>query len=141
MCAINRHLHCIVYHHRHLPVSPPSCLSLSERNQMWRGMKRRCNKRFVVDTLARHALYSGQMVCGALWRTVLRLHQSLRRGGWVIGHVSTDLALDSTPCSVETWPGNWPNWVREQEQTDERNPDECPPSQAAPACPNPGQHD
>src|SRR2546427_1888707 len=94
---------------------------------------------FLVDILARHALYSGRMVCGALRRTVLRLHQSLRRGGWVPGHVSTDLALDSTPCGVETWPGNWPHWAREQEQTDERNPDDCPPSQAAPACPNPDQ--
>ena len=52
---------------------------------------------FLVDTLPRHALYSGQMVCGALRRTVLRLHQSLRRGGWVPGHVSTDLALDRAP--------------------------------------------
>lgn len=61
-----------------------------------------------VDTLVRHALNSVQMVCGALRRTVLRLHQTLRRGGWVAEHVSTDLALDSTPCSVEICQGNDP---------------------------------
>ncbi len=33
---------------------------------------------------------------GALRRTVLRLEQSLRRGDWVRGHVSTDLAVDGT---------------------------------------------
>ena len=82
------------------------------------------SRSFLVDTLARHAPYSGQMVCGALRRTVLRLHRSLRRGGWVLGHVSTDLALGSTLCDGETWPGNWPAWVREQEQTDERHPDD-----------------
>src|SRR5258708_4097809 len=37
------------------------------------------------------------MVCGALRRTVFRLHQSLRRRGWVPTHISTDLALDSIP--------------------------------------------
>ncbi len=79
------------------------------------------------------------MVCGALQRTVLRLHQTLRRGVWVLGHVSTDLALDSTPFGMETWPGKWPDWVREQEQTDERHPDDCPASQAAPAGPGPDQ--
>src|SRR5712692_1747326 len=45
---------------------------------------------FLIDTLPRHSLYLGQMLCGALRRTVLRLHQSLRRRGWVPGHVSTD---------------------------------------------------
>jgi len=99
------------------------------------------SRSFLVDTLARHALYSGQMVCGALRRTVLRLHRSLRRGGWVLGHVSTDLALGSTLCDGQTWPGNWPAWVKEQEQTDERHPDECPLSQAAPTGSHPGQRD
>jgi hypothetical protein len=35
------------------------------------------------------------MVCSTLLRTVLRIHRSLRSGGWVLGHVSTDLALGS----------------------------------------------
>jgi hypothetical protein len=50
-------------------------------------------------------------------------------------------ALDSAPYDVETWPGKRAYWLNEREQTDERNPHECPPSQTARACPNRSKHD
>src|ERR1035438_10271385 len=96
---------------------------------------------FLFDTATRSALYSGQMVCGALWRTVSWLRQRLRRGCWIPGHISIIRALDSTPCDVEIWPGNRADWLNKQEQADERNSHEYPPSQTTPACPRPGQHD
>jgi len=40
---------------------------------------------------------------------------------------------------METWLEHRPAWAKEQEQTDERNPDESPPSQATSACTNPGE--
>jgi hypothetical protein len=67
----------------------------TKKNKTLRDMSR-SGLSFLVDTLLRQFIYSGQMVCGALRRTVLQLHQSLRRGGWVPEHVSTDLALANT---------------------------------------------
>jgi hypothetical protein len=61
----------------------------------------------------KHALYSGQMVCGALWRTVLWLRQRLL-GGEVgfLGTFQRMQALDSAPCDVETWPGKRADWLK-----------------------------
>jgi len=55
------------------------------------------DRSFLIDTLPRHCIYLGQMVCGALRRTVLLLHQSLRRGGWVPGHGSSGLGPEQCP--------------------------------------------
>jgi WD40 repeat protein len=50
--------------------------------------------------------------CGDDGAIMLWLHQSLRRGGWILEHLSADLAWDSTPCDAEICPEHGPNWAR-----------------------------
>jgi len=89
-------------------------------------------------------LYTQTRWCfGVLPTHSVPVHRPLRGEVGFPGTFLTNLALDSSYDSMSyvNLFREWPNWARELEQTYERNPEECPPSQAAPACPNRGQRD